>query len=76
MIDGIAINNPLFGNNSIDLNALAVQQVNFQRGGLDPVGLHPLAHAIGDMDYRHRNRSCNPVVHAVHRVCASSCPGG
>lgn len=36
MIEGIAINNPLFGSNAVDLNALAVQQVNFQRGGLDP----------------------------------------
>lgn len=36
MIDGIPINNPLFGNDAISLNALAVQQVNFQRGALDP----------------------------------------
>ncbi len=36
MIDGIPINNPLFGSDAISLNALAVQQVNFQRGALDP----------------------------------------
>ena len=36
MIDGIPINNPLFGSDVVSLNPLAVQQVNFQRGGMDP----------------------------------------
>ncbi len=36
MIDGIPINNPLFGSDAVSLNPLAVQQVNFQRGGMDP----------------------------------------
>lgn len=36
MIDGIPINNPLFGSDVVTLNAQAVQQVNFQRGGMDP----------------------------------------
>ncbi len=33
LIDGVPINNPLFGTNSIDLNQFAVSQINFQRGG-------------------------------------------
>ncbi|MEP6765772.1 MAG: TonB-dependent receptor, partial [Gemmatimonadaceae bacterium] len=33
LIDGVPINNPLFGTNSIDLNTFAVSQINFQRGG-------------------------------------------
>ncbi len=36
MIDGVPINNPLFGSDAVSLNALAIQQVNFNRGGLDP----------------------------------------
>lgn len=36
MIDGIPINNPLFGGDVVSLSTLAVQQVNFQRGGMDP----------------------------------------
>jgi len=36
MIDGIPVNNPLFGSDAVSLNPLAVQQVNFQRGGMDP----------------------------------------
>lgn len=36
MIDGVPINNPLFGGDVVSLNTLAVQQVNFQRGGMDP----------------------------------------
>ncbi len=36
MIDGVPINNPLFGGDVVTLNALAVQQVFFQRGGMDP----------------------------------------
>jgi hypothetical protein len=36
MIDGIPINNPLFGSDVVSLNAQAVQQINFQRGGMDP----------------------------------------
>ena len=36
MIDGIAINNPLFGSDVVTLNSMAVQQINFQRGGMDP----------------------------------------
>lgn len=36
MIDGIPINNPLFGNDIVGLNPLAVQQVQFQRGHMDP----------------------------------------
>ena len=36
MIDGIPINNPLFGGDVVNLSTLAVQQVNFQRGGMDP----------------------------------------
>lgn len=36
MIDGIPINNPLFGGDVVSLNTLSVQQVNFQRGGMDP----------------------------------------
>lgn len=35
MIDGVPINNPLFGSDAVTLNGLAVQQVNFQRGGMD-----------------------------------------
>ena len=35
MIDGVPINNPLFGSDAVSLNALAIQQVNFQRGGMD-----------------------------------------
>jgi len=37
MIDGVPINNPLFGSDAVSLNPLAVQQVNFQRGGADAV---------------------------------------
>ena len=33
LIDGVPINNPLFGTNSIDLNQFAVSQINFVRGG-------------------------------------------
>ncbi|WP_309669857.1 TonB-dependent receptor, partial [Gemmatimonas sp.] len=36
MIDGIAINNPLFGNDAVSMSALAVQQVDFQRGAMEP----------------------------------------
>ncbi len=36
MVDGIPINNPLFGGDVVNLSTLAVQQVNFQRGGMDP----------------------------------------
>lgn len=36
MVDGIAINNPLFGNDAVSLSALAVQQVDFQRGAMEP----------------------------------------
>ena len=36
MIDGVPINNPLFGSDVVSLNSMAVQQVNFQRGGMDP----------------------------------------
>ncbi len=36
MIDGVPINNPLFGSDAVSLNPLAVQQINFQRGGMDP----------------------------------------
>lgn len=36
MIDGIPINNPLFGGDVVNLSTLSVQQVNFQRGGMDP----------------------------------------
>ena len=36
LIDGIPINNPLFGSDAVSLNPLAVQSLNFQRGGMDP----------------------------------------
>ncbi len=36
MVDGIPINNPLFGSDAVSLNPMAVQQINFQRGGMDP----------------------------------------
>lgn len=35
MIDGVPINNPLFGSDVVSLNSQAVQQVNFQKGGMD-----------------------------------------
>jgi len=36
MIDGIPINNPLFGGDAVTINSLAVQQTTFQRGHMDP----------------------------------------
>ena len=36
MIDGVPINNPVFGSNAIDLGTFAVQQTDFRRGNMDP----------------------------------------
>lgn len=36
MIDGIPVNNPLFGTAVVNLSPLAVQQVSFNRGYMDP----------------------------------------
>jgi hypothetical protein len=36
MIDGVPINNPLFGSNAITLGTFAVQQTDFRRGNMDP----------------------------------------
>lgn len=36
MIDGIPINNPLFGSDAVSVNGLAVAQTVFQRGHMDP----------------------------------------
>ena len=36
MIDGVPINNPLFGSNAIELGTFAVQQTDFRRGNMDP----------------------------------------
>ena len=36
MIDGVPINNPLFGSSAITLGSFAVQQVDFRRGNMDP----------------------------------------
>lgn len=46
MIDGIAINNPLFGSDAIGLSAVAVQQVDFQRGAMEPQYGNALAGVI------------------------------
>ncbi len=46
MIDGIAINNPLFGNDAVSMSALAVQQVDFQRGAMEPQYGNALAGVI------------------------------
>lgn len=46
MVDGIAINNPLFGNDAVSLGALAVQQVDFQRGAMEPQYGNALAGVI------------------------------
>ena len=36
MIDGVPINNPLFGSNAITIGTFAVQQTDFKRGNMDP----------------------------------------
>jgi hypothetical protein len=36
MIDGVPINNPLFGSSAITLGTFAVQQTDFRRGNMDP----------------------------------------
>ena len=36
LIDGVPVNNPLFGSNAITLSSFAVQQTTLQRGGMDP----------------------------------------
>lgn len=46
MIDGIPINNPLFPGDAVSLSAFAVQQVDFQRGGMDPQYGNALAGVI------------------------------
>ena len=36
MIDGVPINNSIFGSNAIDINSFAVSGVDFRRGNMDP----------------------------------------
>lgn len=36
LVDGVPINNPLFGSNAVTLGTFAVQQSVLQRGGMDP----------------------------------------
>ncbi len=36
LIDGVPVNNPLFGSNAITLSSFAVQQTTLTRGGMDP----------------------------------------
>lgn len=64
MVDGIPINNPLFGNDAVSVNGLAVQQTVFQRGHMDPMYGNALSGVInnalreggsevsGSIDYR------------------------
>lgn len=64
MVDGIPINNPLFGNDVVSVNGLAVQQTVFQRGHMDPMYGNALSGVInnalreggsevsGSIDYR------------------------
>jgi hypothetical protein len=64
MVDGIPINNPLFGSDAVSVNGLAVQQTVFQRGHMDPMYGNALSGVInnalreggsevsGSIDYR------------------------
>jgi hypothetical protein len=64
MVDGIPINNPLFGNDAVSVNGLAVQQTVLQRGYMDPMYGNALSGVInnalreggsevsGSIDYR------------------------
>ncbi len=64
MVDGIPINNPLFGADAVSVNGLAVQQTVFQRGHMDPMYGNALSGVInnalreggsevsGSIDYR------------------------